>query len=605
MKNLAELLMSLSDHRTGDWTDTNAALERCINCDSDLTGAELYAHFRVCPVCHFHYTIGAWERVELLADAGSFHETQRSLISIDPLSFAGETSYRRRVLEEQRRTGLTDAIVTGTATIRGRPIVLSVIDFRFLGGSLGCVVGEKLTLALELATRRKVPAVAVVASGGLRMQEGLLSLAQAAKTAAAVEQLAAAHVPLISLLANPTIGAAYSGFVSLSDIILAEPGAIVGYATTRALEESSGGQVPHGAHTAESHYAHGLIDQIVDRSTQREFLAGLLDLFASTYRLTSRASQPRATGAPLQPAPWSTVQLARHEGRPTASEYIKAMSPGFIELHGDRVQGDDPAVICGVGQMGGESVLFLGQERPPVHGVEARIKPEGFRKARRVMQLAAKLRLPLISLIDTTGAAGDLGAEEHGQGNAMASCLATAASLPVPTVAVIIGEGGGEAALSFGVANRLLMMENAIFMPVSPESAASILYRDPGRAQAAAEALRLTARDCARLGIVDGVIPEPFGGAHTSHEEAAREVRLAILRELTAIQLLPGRTLVKLRYRKLRKIGRYSNYIGVRVSQEFGDLGKAVGRSAASLVSRLRRRTPAAANGSEDGVLIP
>jgi acyl-CoA carboxylase subunit beta len=603
MKNLAELLISLREHHAGQTTD--GALEQCINCDGDLTAAELYSRFGVCPTCHFHYTIGAWERVELLADPGSFHETQRSLISIDPLSFHGETSYRRRVLEEQRRTGLTDAIITGTATIRGRPIVLSVIDFRFLGGSLGCVVGEKLTLALELAARRKLPAVVVVASGGLRMQEGLLSLAQAAKTAAAAEQLAAAHAPLLSLLANPSIGAAYSGFVSLSDIILAEPGAIVGYATTRALEESSGGHLPQGAHTAESHYSHGLIDQIVDRSVQREFLAGLLDLFASTYRLTSRARQPRATGPTPQPAPWNTVQLARHEGRPTASEYIKVMSPGFIELHGDRVAGDDPAVLAGVGQLGGESVVFLGQERPQGHGTAARIKPEGFRKARRAMQLAAKLRLPLISLIDTSGAAGDLDAEEHGQGNAMASCLATAASLPVPSVAVIIGEGVGEAALTFGVANRLLMMENAIFMPVSPESAASILYRDAGRAEAAAEALRLTARDCARLGIVDGVIPEPFGGAHTSHEEAAREVRLAILRELTAIQMLPGRALVKLRYRKLRKIGRYSNYIGVKVSQEVGELGRAVSRSAVSLVSRLRHRRAAATPNGDDGLLIP
>jgi len=605
MKNLAELLVSLREHHAGEASDTDGMLERCINCGGDLNAADLYTRFRVCPTCHFHYTIGAWERVELLADAGSFRETQRSLISIDPISFAGETSYRRRVLEEQRRTGLTDSIITGTATIRGRPIVLSVIDFRFLGGSLGCVVGEKLTLALELATRRKLPSVVVVASGGLRMQEGLLSLAQVAKTAAATEQLGAAHVPLVSLLANPSIGAAYSGFVSLSDIIVAEPGAIVGYATTRALEESSGGHLPRGAHTAESHYEHGLIDQIVDRSVQREFLAGLLDLFASTYRLTSRTSQPRASGPAPQPAPWSTVQLARHEGRPTAVDYIKSMSPGFIELHGDRVEGDDPAVVCGVGQLGGESVLFLGHERPQGHGAEIRIKPEGFRKARRAMQLAAKLRLPLISLIDTSGAAVDLEAEQHGQGNAMAACFATAASLPVPTVAVIIGEGGGEAALAFGIANRLLMMENAIFMPVSPESAASILYRDPGRAQSAAEALRLTARDCARLGLVDGVIPEPFGGAHTSHEEAVREVRLAILRELTAIQTIPGRTLVKLRYRKLRKIGRYSNYIGVKVTQEVGDFGKAVTRGAATLVSRLRRRRATPVASGDESLLIP
>jgi acetyl-CoA carboxylase carboxyl transferase beta subunit/acetyl-CoA carboxylase carboxyl transferase alpha subunit len=605
MKNLAELLASLRERHMGEAMDPDPVLEHCINCNTSLLDAELYARFRICPTCRFHYTIGAHERIGLLVDGESFKETQRSLISIDPLSFEGQTSYRQKIFEEQRRTGLSDAIVTGTAMVRGRSIVLAVIDFRFFGGSFGCVVGEKLTLALELAARRHLPAVVVVSSGGIRMQEGLLSLLQAAKTAAAAERLAAAHAPLITILANPSIGAAYSGIVSLSDVILAEPGAIVGYATTRALEASSGGHLPPGAHTAESHFAHGLIDQIVHRDHQRDFVSSLLEMLASTYRLTPTTVQPHDSGLALSAEPWNTVQLARHEQRPTALDYISGMTTGFIELHGDRVDGDDASVIFGVGQLGGESVVLLGQERRAGESAARGIRPEGFRKARRAMLLAAKLRLPLITLIDTIGAAVDLAAEESGLGSAMASCLATAASLPVPSVGVIIGEGGGEAALAFGVVNRLLMMENAIFVPVSPESAASILYRDPGRADSAAEALRLTARDCARLGVVDGVIPEPVGGAHAAHAEAAREVRLAIMRELTAIQTESGRGLIQQRYRKLRGMGRYSNYIGVKVAQEVGDLGGAVGRKAAALVSRLRRQGAAEAPTGDESMLIP
>jgi acetyl-CoA carboxylase carboxyl transferase alpha subunit/acetyl-CoA carboxylase carboxyl transferase beta subunit len=604
MKNLAEFVAFLRERHPGEPLAHEGATDRCVACGAMLDGSELYDRYRVCPNCHFHYTIAARERIRLLVDTGSFRETQRALISIDPISFSGQVSYRRRIFEEQRRTGLSDAIVTGTATIRGRRLVLAVIDFRFLGGSIGCVVGEKLTLAFELGARKKLPVLVVVASGGTRMQEGLLSLAQVAKTAAAAERLAGARVPLITLLANPTIGAAYAGFVSLSDVILAEPGAIVGYGTTRAVEAASGGHLPPGAHTAESHLAHGLLDQIVDRVHQRDFLSALLDLMGARYRLTSTGSQPHPGGAAPPVAAWNTVQLARHEQRPTALDYIGRMTANFIELHGDRMHGDDRTIVCGLGQLGGETVVILGQERNGSDRQHGAIGPEGFRKARRAMQLAAKLRLPLITLIDTHGAAADLRAEEHGLGNAIAGCMATASMLPVPVIAAVIGEGGSEAGIAFGVANRLLMMENAIFSPVSPESAATILYRDPTRVESAATALRLTAADCLKLGVVDAIVPEPVGGAHRDHDEAARELKVAIVRELIQVQGESPADLVKHRYAKLRGLGQYSNYLGETVAHEFGEIGGAVGRRAASIVSRLRRQREAAQT-SDEGMLVP
>jgi acetyl-CoA carboxylase alpha subunit len=178
-------------------------------------------------------------------------------------------------------------------------------------------------------------------------------------------------------------------------------------------------------------------------------------------------------------------------------------------------------------------------------------------------------------------------------------------TLPVPTIAVIIGEGGSEAALAFGAANRLLMMENAIFQPMAPEIAASILYRDSGRAGDAAEALRITAADCVRLGVVDGIVPEPVGGAHSSHEEAARELKQALLQELTTIQFQKRTDLVRQRYRKLRGVGRYSSYLGVRVRQEVGELGDAVGRGAAAIVSRIRHPHAGESERPDEGLLIP
>jgi acetyl-CoA carboxylase carboxyl transferase beta subunit/acetyl-CoA carboxylase carboxyl transferase alpha subunit len=603
MKNLTDLFWGLRDHRAEDAGIDDGRLTNCLNCGADLAGSRDYSAFGVCPACRFHYTIGAQERIDLLCDPGSFRETHRNLISIDPLSFAGQASYRHRIRDEQRRTGLEDAIVTGTASIRGEPIVIAVIDFRFLGGSVGCVVGERLTLALELAARRKEPALVIVASGGVRIQEGLLSLVQVAKMVAAAERLAAAGLPLISLLANPTIGASYAGFVGLSDFIAAEPGAIVGYATTRALEQSSGGQLPHGAHTAEFQLEHGLIDRTIDRAQQRDFLAALLSMLVSSYRLTPMRNATRMPSPSESPAAWSQVQLARHQQRPTAHEYIGRMTTMFIELKGDRIEGDDPAVVCGIAQLGGESVIFIGQER--LHGRAATIGPEGFRKARRAMLLAQKLGLPVITLIDTAGAAVDVTAEQHGLGSAMANCLATASALSVPSVGVIIGEGGSEAALSLGVVNRLLMMEHAVFTPVSPEIAASILYRDAGRAEAAATALRLTAADCVRLGIVDGVIAEPVGGAHAAHEEASRELKQVILQELTDIQRETPRSLVNQRYRKLRKFGRYSNYFGERLRQQANSLGGAVRGRASAIAGKVRRAKRREGESSDEGMLIP
>ena len=602
MKNLADFLTSRHERHPEDAVEGDAS-QTCIACDAILAGSDLYSRYRVCPSCGFHYTIGARERIALLVDDGSFHETNRSLTSIDPISFSGQTSYRQRVYDEQRRTGLIDAIVTGTATIGSRALVLAVIDFRFFGGSIGCVVGEKLAQAFELGARKKLPVLVVVASGGTRMQEGLLSLAQVAKVAAAAERLGAEHAPLISLLTNPSIGAAYASFVGQSDIILAEPGAIVGYATTRAVEEASGGTLPPGAHTAESHVAHGLIDQIVDRSHQRDFLSSLLDMLASHYRLTAIGNLPALASVVAPAPPWNTVQIARHEQRPSALEYIGRMSTSFIELHGDRTYGDDDAVVCGLGQLGGETVIFLGQERRHGNHRDGAIEPEGFRKARRAMLLAAKLRLPLISLIDTPGAAMDLQAEERGLGQGIAGCLAAATALPVPSIAVVIGEGGSEAALAFSVANRLLMMENAIFAPMSPESAASILYRDADKAEIAAGALRLTAADCLALGVIDGIIPEPLGGAHRDHEEAARALKAALLRELAQIQGEQPRNLVKHRYRKLRATGEYSNYLGAAVAREVSSFGEAIHRSLGSVAGRVRRRGRSPSG--DESLLIP
>ncbi len=549
-------------------------IENCLYCGMDLTSAELFQRYRICPGCQFHYLIPAYERIELLADSGSFIEINRSLASLDPLSFSGDSSYKKRVFDAQKRTGLPEAVVTGVCQIEGTLTVLVVLDFGFLGGSMGCVVGEKVTLAFEHALRKRLPLVAVVSSGGARVQEGVLSLMQMAKTAAAAKQFFAAGLPFISLLTNPTTGEVYSSFANLADIIIAEPHALVGFAPLKLVMETEGRELPPDSHTAESHLRHGMIDCIVERTRQRDLLAILLDQLSSQYRLTLRRRfGPYPPIVPQRESAWQSVQLARHAERPTSLDYISRITTSFIELHGDRCYGDDESVVCGLGDIGGQAVVIIAQERGHgEQGKSGRPYPEGFRKAQRVMSLAAKFMLPVITLIDTPGAYPGLEAEERGVGGAIAQCLAQMSDLPTPIIAAIIGEGGSEAALAFGVADRTLMMENAIFSVIPPERAAVLLYRDASRADEVAPALRLTSEDCMKLGVVDVLVPEPRGGAHVAPDEAARQLKKFLLNELVQVQGISAARLVRARSGRFRAMGRYSSRINVAISKEGAQL---------------------------------
>ncbi|MBI4301017.1 MAG: acetyl-CoA carboxylase carboxyl transferase subunit beta [Chloroflexi bacterium] len=569
MKNLVDLLAYFSGHRRGEEEEQ---LKNCLFCGADLSTSEEYSQYRICPQCNFSFSLSARQRIDLLIDPGSFKETNRFLVSLDPLSFAERISYRKRLFEAQRRTGLSDAVLTGMARIEGHQVVIAAVDFGFLGGSMGCVVGEKMALTFELAIKKKLPLIVVVASGGVRVQEGVLSLMQMAKTAAAAQRLHAAGLPFISVFANPTTGGVYASFANLGDIILAEPRALVGFAPLRVMEKMVGKPLPEGAHSAESHLRLGLVDAIVPRPRLREVLSRLLNLFSSPYHLIPKQKEGRYM-PPERPgeSAWQAVQLARHPRRPIAWDYITHICTYFVELRGDRVSGDDEAIICGVGDLSGQGVVFVGQvwgqgER------EGRILPQGFRKAQRAMKLAAKFRLPLVTFIDTPGAYPGLEAEEGGLGHAIATSLALMSNLPVPIISVIIGEGGSEGALALGVADRILIQENAIYSVISPEGAAAVLYRDATKAEAVAPALKLTAHDCHQLGVVDTIIPEPQGGAHTDPAEAARLIRDYLLQELVEVQAIPVTKLIKARYDKFRRMGEYNSYFGAAMAREVAQL---------------------------------
>lgn len=590
-RNFTDLLSAVVRRGRTEESVTSSR-DTCFVCSASLLESPLYIQYRVCPSCNFHYSMTARNRINSLVDPDSFREINRSIISLDPLSFSSNISYKHLIFRDQRRTGLTEAVVTGTCTIGGSPAMLIVLDFGFMGGSMGCVVGEKVALALERAAKRNLPAISIVTSGGARIQEGVLSLMQMAKTSIAANQLNDKGLPFISVLANPATGQAYASFANLADIILAEPAAIVGFASLRVIQESSDGPLPKGSHTAESFMEHGMLDAVVDRSNLRDLLAILLDLFGPQYRLAPRQKGQRQKVESQPSHAWNSVQLARHEARPSSLDYIDRIFTPFVELHGDRSFGDDKAIVCGIGHLGGQTVMIVGQERGRGAGADerhdGRTSPEGFRKAQRALRMAEKFDMPLITLIDTPGPFLSLEAEQRGLGNTIATTMALMSGLEVPSISVVIGEGGSAGALALGVADRVLMMENAIYSTISPEDAAELIYQDEARADEAAESLKLTAQDCLSLGIVDIVVPEPPGGSHVSPDEAARQLRRTLLQELAELQTVSKKRMLKDRYKKFRNMGEYSSHFKAAINREANALQGLV----ATGVRRIARRRP-------------
>ena len=541
----------------------SALHDRCLFCEEEISESDAYLTYRVCPYCRFHYTLSARQRIELLADRRTFKETHKFVRSVTPLTFTSRGPYQELLHQDQNRTGLTEAAVTGRCQIDSTEVMLVVLDFGFMGGSMGSVVGEKVALALETATKRDLPVVSLVTGGGARLQEGVLSLMQMAKTVSAANRLKDKGLPFIAVLANPSTGQAYASFANLADIILAEPGSLIGLSPLRALREVSDQPLPSDAHTAEAHLAHGLLDGVVDREDLRARLSTLLKVLTG-QKISGNGQRPLLHAElPLAKAPeaWAAVRQARHPERPTAMAYIRSIVDLFVELHGDRLKSDDRSVIGGVGFLAGEPVAVIGQQRgPQMDGERNHTYPDGLRKAQRVIHLAKRFHLPLMTLVDTQGADPGLQAEEQGIGNAIANTLSAMADTPTPVVSVIIGEGGSEGALALGMSDRVLMQENAIYSPVSLNHNLGGPYPNPTLNREAAETLMLTASDCLELGIVDSVVPEPEQGAHTDPKQAALILQSSLMKEFAQVSKLSSGKLLKQRYKKFRKMGELSSH---------------------------------------------
>lgn len=496
-------------------------VKKCNACKSAVFVEEVKKNRYICSHCGNYFRIHAYRRVEMLVDPGTFEEWDTDMEIKNPLHYKG---YEDKIRSLQEKTGLKEAVVTGYGEIKGNPSVIAVCDGRFLMASMGEAVGEKITRAVERATKMRLPVIIFACSGGARMQEGMVSLMQMAKTSAALKRHSDAGLLYISVLTDPTTGGVTASFAMLGDLILAEPNALIGFAGPRVIEQTIGQKLPKGFQRAEFLLEHGFIDKIVERENQRDFLGKILSLhrekpermpFETGDFRWEEAYQKAFEGEENleKKDAWEHVLLARDKARPTGTDYIENLFEDFTELHGDRYFRDDASVVGGIASFHGVPVTVLVQEKgkntkDSISRNFGMVSPEGYRKSLRLMKQAEKFHRPVICLVDTPGAFCGLEAEERGQGEAIARNLYEMSGLKVPVLSVVIGEGGSGGALAFAVADEVWMMENAVYSILSPEGFASIIWKDSKKAKEAASVMKLTAKDLKKLGIVEHVITE-------------------------------------------------------------------------------------------------
>ncbi|MCM1113029.1 MAG: acetyl-CoA carboxylase, carboxyltransferase subunit beta [Muribaculum sp.] len=552
-------------------------LRRCNACKAAVFVEEVQANSYICPRCGNYFRVPAYARLDAVADEGSFEEWDAELAGSNPLHYKG---YGEKVRELQERTGLREAVVTGRASVGGVPVALGVMDGRFLMASMGEIVGEKITRAIERATRERLPVILFTCSGGARMQEGIVSLMQMAKTAAAVRRHSEAGLLYITVLTDPTTGGVTASFAMLGDLILAEPGALIGFAGPRVIEQTIRQKLPKGFQRAEFLLEHGFLDAIVPREEMREKLTALLRLHLPNGGGKFPVPQKSAGQDGLREGmidgensfaalhAWEHVQLARDKRRPVGHDYIQRLFPDFVELHGDRYLRDDPAVIGGIATFRGRPVTVVAQEKGEgTKDCIARnfgmVSPDGYRKSMRLARQAEKFGRPVIFFVDTPGAFCGMEAEEQGQGEAIARNICDLFGVGVPILSVVIGEGGSGGALAFAVADEVWMLEHAVYSVLSPEGFASILWRDGSKAKEAAALMKLTAQDLYRMGIVERVVREEgtFPKEDFLEKSLSKETMDGVLaqleqgieRFLEQYGSLEREELLERRYRRFRK----------------------------------------------------
>ena len=537
---------------------------KCKKCGQMVLSEEVRENGYICPKCGGYVRMHAKRRIKMLVDKGTFEPWFEGLEISNPL---GDKEYEKKLLEVKEKTKLEEAVITGKALINGSEVALAVMDGRFLMASMGEIVGEKITRTVEKATEENLPLVIVACSGGARMQEGIISLMQMAKTSAALKRHSESGNLYISVLTDPTTGGVTASFAMLGDIIMAEPDALIGFAGPRVIEQTIGQKLPKGFQKSEFLLEHGFIDLIVERQNLKNKLSEIIKLHYSK-KIKNNLKQVLADDVNNNVenktfqnnlTPWEKVQISRENKRPTGLDYIEKLVENFTELHGDRYFGDDSAIVGGIGTINNKPVTVIAQVKG--HNTKENISrnfgmpsPEGYRKALRLMKEAEKFHRPIICFVDTPGAFCGLEAEERGQGEAIARNLFEMSAIKVPILSIFVGEGGSGGALAMAVANEVWMLENSVYSILSPEGYASILWKDGKKADKAAEAMKMTADDLKQLNVIEKIFKEPVDYNVTTLEFVTDRLKAEMDQFLISKSHLSGEEIVNERYNRFRRM---------------------------------------------------
>ena len=539
---------------------------KCPKCKKTVDRDKVVKKKYVCYECGYYFRVKTNNRIRMVADLKTFIPWFEDMPVSNPLSYKG---YEEKLAETREKTGAKEAVTVGQCKIYGEDAVIGVCEARFMMGSMGHVVGEKITRAIEKATQLKLPVFIFCCSGGARMQEGIISLMQMAKTSAAIKKHSEAGLLYSTILTDPTTGGVTASFAMLGDVIMAEPGALIGFAGPRVIKQTIGQELPEGFQTAEFCVEHGFVDGIVLRENLKKTLYFLIKThqckegtyadfqknFDEHFKLNEIMKERSWLTFPK--TAWEKVKAVRQVERPAATDYMKYIFDHFVEAHGDRYYSDDGAVIGGVAFLDGQPVTVIADLKgKDVKECKERNfgmpMPEGYRKALRLMKQAEKFNRPIISFVNTPGAFCGIEAEERGQGEAIARNLLEMSSLKVPVLCILIGEGGSGGALATAVGNEVWMMENATYSILSPEGFASILWKDGSKAKEASEVMNITAQDLKRLGVIEQIIPE-FGGADAKSVESIGGYMKEQIKEfLIKYNGKSGAEIAEERYRRFR-----------------------------------------------------
>ena len=519
----------------------------------------------VCYECGGYFRVKTTNRIRMVADKGTFDPWFEGMAVSNPLEFPG---YEDKILQAKEKTGLDEALTVGSCKVFGEEAVVAVCDARFMMASMGRIVGEKLTLAVERAIERRLPVFAFCCSGGARMQEGIVSLMQMAKTSSAIARLREEGLLYCTILTDPTTGGVTASFAMLGDVIMAEPGALVGFAGPRVIRQTIGQELPEGFQTAEFLLEHGIIDGIVERKNLKKTIHFLIKSHRSVegnyadfdetnlqYKISELVTE-RLHYAQTKSA-WEKVKGVRMATRPQGIDYVEYIFDYFTEAHGDRAFRDDPSIIGGIGFIGNQPVTVISEDKgknPEDYQKKnfGMPMPEGYRKALRLMQQAEHFNRPIICFVNTPGAYPGMEAEERGMGESIARNLMEMSKLKVPVLCILVGEGGSGGALATAVGNEVWMLENATYSILSPEGFASILWKDSNRAAEASEVMKITATDLLELKVIEKIIPEYGGADEVTKEVIGKNLKQEICAFLERYNGMTGEAIREERYRRFR-----------------------------------------------------